>query len=192
MVISIGEKFYLALSKGPINEYHGLILPVTHVQSASLFTEEYWEELNRFKGALKEFFASKDQVVAFYERNYKTNHLQINVIAVDKSIEWKIRHAFQDKADEYNLPFDTLATLQAEDLPERGPYFVAELPDGAAMLCKQMKQFPLHFGREVFCSAELLDCEEKADWRQCELTKDTEVEYVTKFRNEFAPFDFTV
>lgn len=192
MVISIGEKFYLALAKGPINEYHILILSVTHIQSTSLLTEDDWAELEQFKTALKEFFATIDQVVVFFERNYKTGHVQINVVPVDKSLEWKIKHAFQDKAEEYNLPLETLPKLQIEHLPERGPYFVAELPDDVTLLCKQMKQFPLHFGREVFCSSELFDCDEKSDWRQCSLTKEVEMDYVKKFREEFKPFDFTM
>lgn len=192
LVISIGEKFYLALAKGPINEYHILILSVTHIQSTSLLTEDDWSELGKFKAALKEFFATKDQVVVFFERNYKSGHLQINVIPVEKSLEWKIKHAFQDKAEEYNLPLETLPKLHVEHLPERGPYFVAELPDDVTLLCKQMKMFPLHFGREVFCSAELFDCEGKSDWRECSLTKEVELDYVKRFRLEFKPFDFTM
>lgn len=192
LVISIGDKFYLALAKGPINEYHILILSVTHIQSTSLLTEDDWNELSKFKTALIEFFATKDQVVVFFERNYKSGHLQINVIPVDKALAWKIKHAFEDKAEEYNLPLETLSKLQVEHLPERGPYFVAELPDDVTLLCKQMKLFPLHFGREVFCSPELFDCEGKSDWHECSLTKETEVDYVKKFRTEFQPFDFTM
>lgn len=192
LVISVGENFYLALAKGPINEYHVLILSVTHVQCSAQLSESDWVELVKFKTALVKFFATKDQVVVFFERNYKTGHVQINVVPVDKSLEWKIKHTFEDKADEYSLPFETSPKLEVVDLPERGPYFVAELPDETTLLCKQMSKFPLHFGREVFCSAELLDCEGKADWRQCTLSKETETEYVTKFREEFKPFDFTL
>lgn len=135
----------------------------------------------------------KDQSVVFFERNYKSGHLQINVVPVDKSLEWKIKHAFEDKSEEYNLPFETLPRLtEATQLPERGPYFVAELPNESTLICRQMKMFPLHFGREVFCSAEMLDCEEKGDWRQCNLDKDTEIQHVKDFRSEFKPFDFTM
>lgn len=59
LVITIGDSFYLALSKGPINQYHVLILSVTHIQSVALLSEEDFNELEKFKSALKEFFASK-------------------------------------------------------------------------------------------------------------------------------------
>lgn len=58
-MITIGDSFYLALAKGPINQYHILILSVTHIQSAALLSGDDWNELERFKSALKEFFASK-------------------------------------------------------------------------------------------------------------------------------------
>lgn len=193
MVISIGDNFYLALAKGPINQYHILILSVTHIQSTALLTEDDWRELEKFKLALKEFFNSKNQVVVFFERNYKSGHLQINVIPLDKSLEWKIKHSFQDKAEEYKLNLETIPKLtEPTQLPERGPYFMAELPDDSTLLCKQMKMFPLHFGREVFCSTEIFDCEEKCDWRECSLAKDIEMDYVKEFRKEFKPFDFTM
>lgn len=57
-MITIGDSFYLALAKGPINQYHILILSVTHIQSAALLSGDDWNELERFKSALKEFFAS--------------------------------------------------------------------------------------------------------------------------------------
>lgn len=59
LVISIGESFYLALAKGPLNKYHILILCVTHIRSVSLLAEDDWKELEKFKTALKKFFASK-------------------------------------------------------------------------------------------------------------------------------------
>lgn len=59
LVITIGDSFYMALAKGPINQYHVLILSVTHIQSAALLSQEDWSELDKFKTALKKFFASK-------------------------------------------------------------------------------------------------------------------------------------
>lgn len=134
----------------------------------------------------------KDQVVVFFERNYKSGHLHINVCPIDKSIEWKIKHAFEDKAEEYNLTVETLPKLTAPtQLPEHGAYFEAELPDDSTLLCRQMKQFPINFGREaVLLLSENSD--DKINWRDCLLEKETEIEYVKSFRNEFKSFDFTV
>lgn len=119
--------------------------------------------------------------------------MQVNAIPVPLADEWKIKNAFNDKAEEHNLEFEPIPNLtEAQQLPERGPYFVAELPDESTLLCLKMKFFPLHFGREVFCSSELFDCEEKVDWRECSLSKEQEEQYVKEFREEFKEFDFTI
>lgn len=115
------------------------------------------------------------------------------MVAVDESLEWQIKHSFDDRAEEYNLNLETLPCLtEATQLPEKGPYFVAELPNNTTLLTRQMKQFPLHFGREVFCSDTLLKCEQKIDWRECAISKEEEIMLVKRFRDKFKPFDFTV
>lgn len=71
------------------------------------------------------------------------------------------------------------------------PYFVAELPDGSKLFTRNMKGFPLQFGRDVLASTPILDCEDKVDWKSCVLPKDKEIELVTKLKAAFKPFDFT-
>lgn len=137
--------------------------------------------------------SAENKVVTFFERNYKSSHLLINIVAVEETLEWQIKHSFQDRADEYNLNLETIPRLsEATQLPEKGPFFVAELPDHTTLLTRQMKQFPLHFGREVFCSDTLLKCEQKIDWRECAISKEEEIMLVKRFREKFKPFDFTL
>lgn len=119
--------------------------------------------------------------------------MQINVMAVDTAVEWQIKNAFDDIAEKYSLVMDVLPSLtDSSDLPPQGPYFVAELPDNTTLLTRQMKTFPLHFGREVFCAECLLNCENKVDWKECSLTKDEEVALVKRLRESFRPVDFTL
>ncbi|KHJ79360.1 hypothetical protein OESDEN_20994 [Oesophagostomum dentatum] len=54
-----------------------------------------------------------------------------------------------------------------------------------------MKDFPLQFAREVLASRPILNCEEKADWRTCALSKDDETKLAKKLQERFRPFDFT-
>lgn len=56
MVISVGDNFYLALAKGPLDETNILICSVTHIQSSSLLAEDDWKELEKFKDALRKYF----------------------------------------------------------------------------------------------------------------------------------------
>lgn len=215
MVISVGDNFYLALAKGPLDENNILISSVTHIQSSSLLAEDDWKELEKFKDALRKCFkgerpvvnsigvvteifsfsliSAEKKVVTFFERNYKSSHLLINVVAVAEDAEWRIKHSFDDCAEAYNLNLETLPRLSdPTQLPGKGPYFVAELPDNTTLLTRQMKQFPLHFGREVFCSDTLLKCEQKIDWRECTISKEEEIALVKRFRDKFQPFDFTL
>ncbi|XP_023292578.2 CWF19-like protein 1 homolog [Lucilia cuprina] len=192
LIISIGEHFYLALAKGPINDYHILILSITHIPCAAQLTDDDWKELNKFKKALIDFFKDQNQVVCFTERNYKSSHMQINVFSVDEGYAWKIPHAFEDKAEEFNLQFETTPDLTSgKILPHQGPYFVAELPNNSTLITRQMNHFPIHFARDVFCSENLLNCDEKVDWKSCKLDKEREIELVQNFRNKFSKYDFT-
>lgn len=45
--------------------------------------------------------------------------------------------------------------------------------------------------RDVFCSENLLNCDEKVDWRACKLDVDSETSLVKNFREKFAKYDFT-
>lgn len=62
MVISVGDNFYLALAKGPLDETNILILSVTHIQSSALLTEDDWKELEKFKDALRKFFKGQFRI----------------------------------------------------------------------------------------------------------------------------------
>lgn len=191
LIISIGDNFYIALAKGPVNNFHALILPVNHVQSSANLSEEHFQELELFKRALKKFYESKDMCAVFFERNYKTSHMQVNAIGINKDVEWNIKETFTDKAEEFSLTFETIPKLMsAKDLPERSPYFVVELPTNETMITRQMNRFPINFGRDFLCSESILNCEDKIDWRNCQLSKGIEEDLVRTFRVGYKEFDF--
>ncbi|XP_059619682.1 CWF19-like protein 1 homolog [Phlebotomus argentipes] len=192
LIVAIGESFYIALAKGPLNEQHVLIISISHVQSVSLLPEEDFAELQRFRDALVAFFKSQDKAVCFFERNYKSSHLQVNAVPIDASSAWQLNDAFEYSAEMYKLDFEKLPKLSSASQLPSGPYFVAELPDEMTLLTRQMKNFPIHFGREVLCSENLLNCDDKIDWKECQLDVESEKEIVQRFKEEFKPFDFTV
>lgn len=174
LILSVGEYFYLALPKGPVSNEHVMILPIDHTQAASLLTDDVWKELELFKRALKKYFESnfysflfksttqqkhnvilqqflaRRKVTVFFERNYKTSHMQINAIGLDKDQEWKIKDTFNEKAEEFGIQFEELPKItNSKDLPENSPYFVVELPDNTTLLTRQMAKFNINFGREL-------------------------------------------
>ena len=61
-----------------------LILPIQHYQSSLTLPDEVSLEVEEYKKALKEMFKSRGLSSFIYERNYKTDHMQIQVLPIHK------------------------------------------------------------------------------------------------------------
>nr|XP_054752247.1 CWF19-like protein 1 [Lytechinus pictus] len=194
LVASIGTSCYLALAKGSLVPDHTLILPIGHYQSMLDLTEEVQAELDQFKSALRKYYSSIGKTCVIYERNFRTQHLQLQVIPVDKSKADDIKEVFFRIAEEHKL--DLAEIPQHTDLKQilsvGSPYFYAELNDGEKILHRIKKFFPLQFGREVMAAEELLDLPERVDWKNCSISKEEEMKLVSTFREQFEPFDFNL
>ncbi|CAD6219588.1 unnamed protein product [Miscanthus lutarioriparius] len=67
--------------------------------------------------------------------------------------------------------------------------FYVELPEGRILLhmVDSNEKFPVQFGREVL--AGLLSMADRADWRNCKISKEEEIEMVDDFKQGFREFD---
>ncbi|CAB3387551.1 Hypothetical predicted protein [Cloeon dipterum] len=195
MVISVGAEVYLALAKGGLTPHHVLITPVAHHQAASQLPPEVLDEVKKFKSALKKFFKKKhNKAVLFFERNYRTMHMQIQVVPIPSSAASEAKLAFKECAEEKGLQLSELpdhADL-SQVAPAGTPYFHVELPNGEELYMTAKKNFPLQFGREAVVGPSLLDMPEKVDWKDCQVSKDEETANAVNFREEFQPYDFTL
>ena len=81
LIVSVGTHCYLALPKGGLTEDHVLILPIGHHANLVDLPEEVEQEVTKFKSALRKMYKKAGKVPVFFERNYKTQHLQIQVYA---------------------------------------------------------------------------------------------------------------
>lgn len=72
------------------------------------------------------------------------------------------------------------------------PYFYIELPDGSKLFAhgRSIGSMDLNFGREILASQRILNCPNKADWRNVKLTKEKEIEIANKIKSDFKSFDF--
>ncbi|XP_031765667.1 CWF19-like protein 1 [Galleria mellonella] len=193
LVITVGTHCYLALAKGPLTPQHVLILPIAHHQSVTRAPDEVVNEIKKFKCALRKFFASIDMAVVFFERNFHTTHMQIQCVPVSRACSSQVLEVFQDEAGINSIQMEVLppyTEIEQVMLPG-APYFHAELPSGEQVYAKTKQHFPLQFGRDVLSSPPILNCEDKADWRQCQISREEEVSYVANFREQFRAFDFT-
>uniref|UniRef100_A0A669QNU1 CWF19-like protein 1 n=1 Tax=Phasianus colchicus TaxID=9054 RepID=A0A669QNU1_PHACC len=195
LVVSIGTHCYLALAKGGLLPDHVLILPIGHYQSVVDLSSEVMEEVTKYKSALKEFFRSKGKRYVLFERNYKSQHLQLQVIPVplDYTSE-DIKECFITQAQEQQM--ELLEIPEHSDITQvvqpGTPYFYVELDTGEKLFHRIRGSFPLQFGRAVLASGALLALPQRSDWRSCTAARPEEAAQASAFRRDFQPFDFAL
>lgn len=91
---------------------HFLICPIEHLQCSVGQPEEIDFEVQQFKEALTKFYNRRDRVPVFFERNYKTSHMQIQAVPVPKNalnnledifkVRYLVNSCFSQKALEIN------------------------------------------------------------------------------------------
>uniref|UniRef100_A0A4W6BTI3 CWF19-like protein 1 n=1 Tax=Lates calcarifer TaxID=8187 RepID=A0A4W6BTI3_LATCA len=194
LVISIGTHCYLALAKGGLTPHHILILPIGHYQSVVDLSSEVVEEMEKYKSALTSFYKSKGERCVLFERNYRSQHLQLQVVPVplDRCTTEDIKEAFMVQAQEQQM--ELMEIPEHTDLkqiaPPGTPYFYVELDSGEKLFYRIQKHFPLQFGREVLASEAVLNIPTRADWKECKQTREEEEESCKQLRDDFQPFDF--
>ncbi|XP_075390178.1 CWF19-like protein 1 isoform X2 [Tenrec ecaudatus] len=196
LVVNVGTHCYLALAKGGLCDDHVLILPIGHYQSVVELSTEVVEEVEKYKATLRRFFKSRGKRCVLFERNYKSHHLQLQVIPVPLSCcaTDDIKDAFISQAQEQQI--ELLEIPEHSDIKQiaqpGAAYFYVELDTGAKLFHRIKKHFPLQFGREVLASEAILNIPDKSDWRQCQISKEEEETHARRFRKNFEPFDFTL
>ncbi|CAP29303.1 Protein CBG09248 [Caenorhabditis briggsae] len=193
LVVAIGTHCYAAMPKGPLTEDHVMVLSVGHIQSQVAAPVEVRDEIEKFKNVFTLMANKQGKALVTFERNFRTQHLQVQMVMVDKSSTKALKSSFTSAAACAGFELVTMGPDEnLLDMVNEGcPYFVAELPDGSKLFTRNMKGFPLQFGREVLASTPILDCEDKVDWKSCVLAKEKETELVNKLKADFKPFDFT-
>ncbi|XP_017296788.1 CWF19-like protein 1 [Kryptolebias marmoratus] len=194
LVFSIGTHCYLALAKGPLTPRHVLILPIGHYQSVVDLSSEVVEEMEKYKSALRSFYKSRGERWVLFERNYRSQHLQLQIVPVplDRCATEDIKEAFMVQAQEQHM--ELMEIPQHTDLkqiaPPGTPYFYVELDSGEKLYYRIQKHFPLQFGREVLASEAVLNIPTRADWKECKQSREEEEEGCKQLRDDFQSFDF--
>ncbi|ODN06030.1 CWF19-like protein 1 [Orchesella cincta] len=194
LIISIGESVYLTIAKGGLTPDHLLIVPIGHFQSTIECPPEVAEEVNKFKTQLIKYFETQGKAVIFFERNFKSPHLQIQVVPIPKPSTVGLKIACLDFAESDGIEIQEFPpNAELFQMTKPGfPYFFMELPDRTKLFVAIKKNFPIQFGRELLASEQILNCPDKVDWKQCKMNKEEEIDCVKQLREGFSPFDFTV
>lgn len=196
LVISIGTHCYMALAKGGLTPDHVLLLPIGHYQSVVELPSEAVDELQKYKSAVRKLYKSRSRRCLLFERNYRSQHLQLQVVPVpmETCSTEDIKEAFMVQAQEQQM--ELMEIPEHTDLkqiaPPGTPYFYVELDTGEKLFYRIRKNFPLQFGREVLASEAVLNMPTRSDWRECKSSREEEETLSKQFRTEFQPFDFTM
>lgn len=196
LVVSVGEETYLALAKGGLVVDHILILPIGHFQSTVTASIDVIEEIEKYKSALKKCFKKQGKTVVFFERNYRTQHLQIQAVPVPRDCVQELKDVFLQSAEADGIELNEIPKhSDLRQIANPGvPYFYVELPTDEKLYCRIQggKNFPLQFGRDVLASREILDMPERVDWKACSLSKAEEALAAADFKETFKKYDFTL
>lgn len=99
---------YVALAKGGLVPEHVLVLPIQHVGSGLELSQEAQQEVTKYRGALKAYFKSKGQVPIVFERNVRSQHMQLQVVPVPAAAAEAAEHAFVSAGARQNIGFEAV------------------------------------------------------------------------------------
>ncbi|KER30215.1 hypothetical protein T265_03278 [Opisthorchis viverrini] len=199
LIVSVNTQAYLALPRGPLVSDHILILTVGHHRSWTTCPDYVRQEIEDYKTRLKRMFTNEGKAVVAFERNLKTQHYQLQVvIPVPFAVAGEVKQAFLDLSARCETSPCALEPIprntELNDICAPGiPYFYVELPTGERLFGQIKKDriatSDIQFGRFVLSDSRILDCPDRADWRNCTDEIDKETELTLAMREKFAPYD---
>ncbi|GAV03045.1 hypothetical protein RvY_13528 [Ramazzottius varieornatus] len=193
LVVSVGLHSYVALAKGGLTPEHVLIMPIFHLRSYPEVDDETAAEIEQYKAALIKFFSEQGKSTAFFERNFKSKHMQLQVVPVPQTDPERIKDLFLQRAEESQLKLTEIPSKSdlRQIIKAGQTFFSVELDNNDKLFYKiDQKGFPLQFGREVLAGRELLNMPDRVDWRECKASKEEETRMANNFKIAFKPYDF--
>ncbi|XP_074579216.1 zinc finger CCCH domain-containing protein 59 [Curcuma longa] len=198
LVLSIGESYYCALAKGPLVPNHVLLVPIEHCPNTLTMPSDTEAELEKYKTALSEYFNKQAKAIVFFEWvSPQSPHANLQVIPIPLSQASNVKRIFKLASKKLGFEFEAL-NLDTSNCQGRKQLrsqfhsnscmFYVELPDCSTLFhVIDDKKFPVQFGREVM--AGLLNLADRADWRNCKLSKQEEEQMAREFKEGFDAFD---
>ncbi|KAG0485065.1 hypothetical protein HPP92_009144 [Vanilla planifolia] len=156
-------------------------------------------ELGKYKDALKNYYKNQEKAVVFFEWIFKSSpHANVQAVPVPLSKASNVQQIFNFAAKKLGFEFSMVSpsgdssearSLLRSRFDGTSNLFYVELPDGNILshAVDDKQKFPVQFGREVL--AGLLNIADRADWRNCKLSKEEELKMVTSFKKGFQQLD---
>ncbi|WOL03010.1 zinc finger CCCH domain-containing protein 59 isoform X3 [Canna indica] len=199
LVLSARESYYCALAKGPLVPNHVLLVPIEHCPNTLLMLPDTDAELEMYKSALSIYFKKQAKEVVFFEWIFpQSPHANLQVVPIPLSKASNVKRIFNLAAEKLGFKFKVVnpenetghgRELLRSQYNSNSSMFYVELPGGTTLLhvVDDKEKFPVQFGREVM--AGLLNMPDRADWRNCKVSKEDELQMVEEFKKGFGEFD---
>jgi hypothetical protein len=68
-------------------------------------------EVDKFKSALRKMYKKLDKVPVFFERNFRSQHMQVQVVPVDKDDAASVKKIFLETASRLEVDLNEVVTL---------------------------------------------------------------------------------
>ncbi|XP_076359633.1 CWF19-like protein 2 isoform X2 [Tachypleus tridentatus] len=202
LLISMGNKSYLCLPPyQSLTEGHCLIVPVSHISSATLLDEDVWNEIMLFRKALTKMFKDLDKDVVFLETSMRLKHkphmcIECVPISTEEGDTAPIyfKKAILECETEW-AQNKKLVDLSKKDIrhsvPKGLPYFSVDFgfQGGFAHVIEDEYLFPSYFGKEIIGG--MLDLEPQL-WRKPKKENfENQRKKVLQFIEWWNKYDFT-
>lgn len=209
LIVTVRDTCYVAMPKGPLDDFHALIIPVGHDDGkVGALCGSSAGEVDEVKEQLRSFLRSKlNKEMFVFERALQTKggyHSHVQCIPLHLAGVKDLYSSLIKMSSNLNLEFREVESdlgLRAIITSSDGEgYFYAEIPTSSGkprrLICvipsayevsdKKKMSVPLQFGREV--AAACMGRKDKIHWKECVLDEKNEGLLAHSFRDLFEDF----
>jgi hypothetical protein len=182
LILKEFKEFYLAYPKGPICDFHFLIIPRRHIKSFMCLKDNQKKEYNSILQTVIKLLADNGMDYAVYEKNlpYRddiSKHLIMNIVGIGKELSFSsldIANTVLSNDNQKFREFDANTPLEQITLNNTYYYYI-EIPSGIQFgrsglrtrvfveLTDSRKTFFTDYPRTILCN--LFDTEERLNWK---------------------------
>lgn len=181
LIISVGERMYLTLAKGPLNSKHLLIIPIDHVAGDTLdMATEFCQEVLSTKRKIHDALEGEGLVPVYFRLNQNaSHHWHEQMIPIPKSRSAE----FLEFLAAFALPlgFDFKPKSESDAFQEC--FFEFSLEDEGCLrhYFDRKSFFPAQFGRQVLGAFLNINDGMARDWKQAQ-SEEAERQFVAEWK----------
>ena len=187
LIASVGDNIYMSLPKGELVRDHLLLIPIEHSKSSVVIAESCKNEIDRYIGAITEYYKSKSCVPVIWETNFRSQHLIIQIVPVELALESGIEEAFTETAKTEGIEF---VDYDLHKPTQQQQFFRVKLPSGKHWIHPIDYRFDMQLPRKAL--AKLMNIEDRIDWKSCAKGEQLEALDTERFKSRFEKFEQSI